>query len=489
MSMVERAQTILRDNDRGGYCVPTARLYPFQWNWDSAFVAMGWSTFDEARAWQEIASLMKGQWDDRMIPHIVFHAPSDDYFPDRMCGASRARPRPPASPSRRCWQPRRGIYGTAGGTVDWPMQPRPRSIRHCCATTAGGRRRVIRNAAAWWQRCILGRRGWTIPPPGTQRWRACPPYRHADPPARHRAGGRCDAPARRGLSAVHPLGRPVPRVGWDPARMLSVSPFRVADVGTNAILLRAERDLLALAGRFGSADECTEVETRIIRLGARSRSAVARRPRSVCQHGPDHARNLPDQHVRRVPAALRGASRERAGVLAATLARWATQVRRLVPSTDPAFAGFEPKRYWRGPVWAVVNWMIADEFAAAGDAATEGRIRTDAVELTEAAGLSDISIPPRITGSAAVISPGPQPSICCGAVPAERRERHRGSGRPLCHGVFVPNLSPAPSRRNPPMTNVNANIASPRLLLSAAARCARSPRSWQIRSVPTAGGQ
>ena len=42
---------------------------------------MGWGTFDEARAWQEIASLLKGQWEDGLIPHIVFHAPSDDYFP------------------------------------------------------------------------------------------------------------------------------------------------------------------------------------------------------------------------------------------------------------------------------------------------------------------------------------------------------------------------------------------------------------------------
>ena len=81
MSMIDQARAILRANDRGGYCVPTARLYPFQWNWDSAFTAMGWSTFDEPRAWQEIEFLLKGQWDDGLIPHIVFHAPSDDYFP------------------------------------------------------------------------------------------------------------------------------------------------------------------------------------------------------------------------------------------------------------------------------------------------------------------------------------------------------------------------------------------------------------------------
>ena len=77
----ERARATLRDNDRGGYCVPTAQLYPFQWNWDSAFTAMGWATFDEPRAWQENSSLLLGQWEEGLIPQIVFHQPSADYFP------------------------------------------------------------------------------------------------------------------------------------------------------------------------------------------------------------------------------------------------------------------------------------------------------------------------------------------------------------------------------------------------------------------------
>lgn len=38
---VDAARAILTANDRGGYTVPTDRLYPFQWNRDSAFVAMG----------------------------------------------------------------------------------------------------------------------------------------------------------------------------------------------------------------------------------------------------------------------------------------------------------------------------------------------------------------------------------------------------------------------------------------------------------------
>ncbi|NJS36425.1 MAG: hypothetical protein HC765_08330 [Brachymonas sp.] len=32
----ERAIQTLIDNDRGGYTIPTAGLYPFQWNWTRA---------------------------------------------------------------------------------------------------------------------------------------------------------------------------------------------------------------------------------------------------------------------------------------------------------------------------------------------------------------------------------------------------------------------------------------------------------------------
>ena len=75
------AREILKANDRGGYTVPNANVYPFQWNWDSAFVALGFQTFDEPRAWSELETLFSGQWDDGMVPHIVFHRPADGYYP------------------------------------------------------------------------------------------------------------------------------------------------------------------------------------------------------------------------------------------------------------------------------------------------------------------------------------------------------------------------------------------------------------------------
>jgi hypothetical protein len=390
MSATEQARTILRNNDRGGYCVPTARLYPFQWNWDSAFVAMGWGTFDEARAWQEIASLLKGQWDDGMIPQIVFHAPSDDYFPGPdVWGIARTPPtsgitQPPvlATAARHLWDNARdrGLADAAAARV-YPA--------------------LLRNHR-WWQAARdPERRGlvatlhpWETGMDNSPAWDAPLARVPTDTvtPIRRRDTALVDA-------AMRPRGEDYQRfihlvelfrdAGWDPARMLSVSPFRVADVATNAILLRAERDLLALAGRFGSAGDRGEIETRIARL----HNALDRLWRADL--GLYASMDLVTHETCRIGTCAgflplyAGHGQERAAMLAATLERWGAGGRRVVPSVDPAFAGFEPKRYWRGPVWAVVNWMIADGFAAVGDSATAARIRSDTVGLIETAGLSE----------------------------------------------------------------------------------------------------
>ncbi len=77
----QEARNILSANDRGGYTLPNGNVYPYQWNWDSLFVALGWLTFDEKRGWQELESLFKGQWENGLIPSIVFHHYTNEYFP------------------------------------------------------------------------------------------------------------------------------------------------------------------------------------------------------------------------------------------------------------------------------------------------------------------------------------------------------------------------------------------------------------------------
>ncbi len=76
-----QAAQILNDNNRGGYTVPSPRLYPFQWNWDSGFIALGLSYVNEEKAFAEIRNMFKGQWSNGMLPHMNFHHVDPSYFP------------------------------------------------------------------------------------------------------------------------------------------------------------------------------------------------------------------------------------------------------------------------------------------------------------------------------------------------------------------------------------------------------------------------
>ncbi|MEL6754519.1 MAG: hypothetical protein AAFO57_10870, partial [Pseudomonadota bacterium] len=57
-----------------------------------------------------------------------------------------------------------------------------------------------------------------------------------------------------------------------------------------------------------------------------------------------------------------------------------------IPSNDPAAQNFNPRRYWRGPTWPVVNSLIAMGFADSGRTAEEARLRQETVDLIEAGG-------------------------------------------------------------------------------------------------------
>src|SRR5690349_15884839 len=79
-----QAVSVLRENDLGSWTKPAPRLYPHQWSWDSAFIAIGLAHLDPARALTELTSLLRGQWRDGRIPQIVYNpnVPADAYFPD-----------------------------------------------------------------------------------------------------------------------------------------------------------------------------------------------------------------------------------------------------------------------------------------------------------------------------------------------------------------------------------------------------------------------
>lgn len=70
--LAEGAKAVLELNDQGSFTIPADGLYPHQWLWDSCFIGIGLRHINVDRAKQEILSLLRGQWSNGMIPHMIF---------------------------------------------------------------------------------------------------------------------------------------------------------------------------------------------------------------------------------------------------------------------------------------------------------------------------------------------------------------------------------------------------------------------------------
>ena len=67
---------VLRLNQRTAkgfrYTVPSSAIYPYQWLWDSCFHAIIYTHFDMKYAKDEIRTLLSGQWENGMLPHMIY---------------------------------------------------------------------------------------------------------------------------------------------------------------------------------------------------------------------------------------------------------------------------------------------------------------------------------------------------------------------------------------------------------------------------------
>jgi hypothetical protein len=394
----QAARAVLAANDRGGYTVPTARLYPFQWNWDSAFVAMGFATGDCDRALTELEHLARGQWSDGMIPHIVFHGPSDTYFPgpDVWGTGSRAPAGRPATSG--ITQP--PVFATALRFV-WDAMP-------------DDARRARRERVAALYRAALAWHRWWVrarDPQGTglvavlHNWETGSDNSPAWDAALARVPPTTSTPIRRrDTSHVDPAMRPSDvdyqryihlvdtyrAAGWDPEWQWAVAPFKVAEVQTTAILARATEDLAALAGALGEDREAGELGDMRRRLCAglmrQWRPALGR----FVSHDLVAGRDIETAtHAGFVPLLALDVDGPTGTAATTELTRWLGEVRLGLPAVPRSSPDFEPKRYWRGPVWAIVNWLLILGLHRNGRPDLAERLRMGTLAAIERAGFAE----------------------------------------------------------------------------------------------------
>ncbi len=362
------AAATLEGNRRDGYTVPAMGLYPYQWCWDSGPIALGWAAVGAwDRAWQELEHLMAAQWRSGMVPHIVFWHRGRGYFPGPRVWGTRGRPR------------------TSG--ISQP--PLPVSAAARLFTSDPDRRRAVRSLRALWPKLVAwlewiarARRGphgaFVIVHPWESGLDNAPCF---DEPVAAVPDPRRLIVHRHDLDMVNADQRPTDRDyrrylgivealradGWNTERQMEVSPFVVEDVGFTAITVRAAADLASVAGAVGQDGDGLSA------IAASGRAGIgalwdeetgwftpydARAGRAL---GPRTAGGLFALWARDVPTA-------RLERICAHLDRFAGRGGAAIPTCDPEAAPFDPVRYWRGPVWVIVNWLVADGLVAAGQA-------------------------------------------------------------------------------------------------------------------------
>jgi hypothetical protein len=384
------ALEVLQENDQGGYTVPTKGLYPFQWNWDSCLTALGQSHYDEARAWTEIETLFQHQWPDGMVPHIIFHVYSDGYFPGpdvwavNRPTATSGITQPPvaafavkrlydrATDKARAAERARALLPKLDAWHRWFYEMRDPAGEGLVAILhpwESGRDNSID-----WDEAFE-----RVPTSGID------PYtrrdtQHADPAHR---------PTKAQYDRYLWLVQLFRSLGWDNTKLHEASPFKVIDPGFNAILIRACADLADLADDLGET---------AIAAANRARAAKGLAALETLWSEP-HGQYLCRDRV--TGALIDSASiggllpvfaaipKARAKAVARSIERQAELARFLVPSHDPADPRFEAKRYWRGPAWLVMNYMIADGLRREGETAVADHIVRSSLELITQSGFAE----------------------------------------------------------------------------------------------------
>ncbi|MFJ9784890.1 MGH1-like glycoside hydrolase domain-containing protein [Amycolatopsis sp. NPDC101161] len=366
---VTRAAAVLDGNWLGSSTVPSRSLYPHQWSWDSAFIAIGLRHSAPARARRELLTLFSAQWRDGRVPHILFNpdTPAEAYFPGPSfwrAGRTSGLIQPPvharAVLAVHQAEPDRTFLAT--------LYPKLRAWHEYLRRSRDAGGRGLAAIVHPWESGMDNSPAWDGP-----LSRVTPSTGFVRRDLQH--GAAEDRPSDEDYGRYVRLATDYRDHGYE-----GFGEFVVEDPGFNALLADAELALAEIAGELGlpaAAAAHRESAARVAKamqetlwddgfFFARDVRTGSRLPEYTCAGLLPLL--LPDLAV--APALLATATGPRFGL---------GRVHG-VPSHDLTAPAFDPGRYWRGPSWANVGWLVRLGLLHHGEHALAEHLRADLVE-------------------------------------------------------------------------------------------------------------
>ncbi|MEU4462466.1 hypothetical protein AB0G20_01875 [Streptomyces sp. NPDC024017] len=388
----------------GTSTVPSRSLYPHQWSWDSAFIAIGLRHVSPLRAQTELETLLAAQWADGRIPHIVFNpsVPLDAYFPSpdfwrsSTAGSTAGAPRTVQT----------------SGIVQPPVHALAAWLVHLADPGLSRARGFLTRAyprLAAWHGYLLHRRDlgggglvsvvhpWEQGMDNSPCWDR-PLSRVTPAPARSYRRADLDHGAPEDRPTDLDYGRYVRLAADYRDRGYADGPdgasggFAVEDPAFNALLVASEYALARIAHELGAAGSARRVRAERLTAALVERLWEPAAGMFLCRDV-RAGELIPERGVSGlIPLLLPALPRD----LAATLVRTMCGphfglggTTRLVPSYDLLGEAFDPHRYWRGPAWFNTNWLLERGLRLHGERGRADALRKGMLHTAGASGFAE----------------------------------------------------------------------------------------------------
>ena len=356
---IKIAKEVLINNRRSGYTLPTNNeLYPAQWNWDSAFIALGYSYFNMEYAIEELEKLISGQWEDGMIPHILFHDNDESYFPNHKtwdCGnkvPSSGITQPPIVATiikkivdqnklnKSQMKRMEIIIKKLKKYLDWFYNYRD--------TNKIGLAAIIHP----WESGLDNSPIWDGPLDKVKIEENLK-YERRD----LNVSRSSNRPLKKDYDGYITLLNHFKKNKYNPSKIVNDSMFNVIDIGFNSILIRATKDLVEVSKKFNL--DFTDLKNKI----SKSEESLIKFYKDEDQSFFSY--DFKNHNLIKVDAIsnyfILFANLENQEInnkIIDKLKKYNSQKDSFFTTVNPKDKNFEETRYWRGPVWINSNWIV-----------------------------------------------------------------------------------------------------------------------------------